>query len=230
MAMNEFTLSESIKFQILSPNQKALDKFKNDWEAKERQKIEKQQKRQIEIDVSSTPNDYHKSINELIYIPFNEDDDPYNGSSIAFVLNVGVFQALFCADAHPTIIYESLESLGYTKTNPLKIDFLKVPHHGSKKNLSDELLSVLNCQNFVFSANGTNRDNLPNKETLARIVKDISRNQVERLYLYFNYDNQTLQNIRTLEEEKLYNFECKYAQSNTNHLKISYDGNVLQIE
>jgi beta-lactamase superfamily II metal-dependent hydrolase len=230
MAMNEFTLFESIKFQILSPNQKALNKFQNDWEAEERQEIEKKQKRQIEIDVSSTSNDYNKSVDELISTPFNEDDDSYNGSSIAFLLSVGKFQALFCADAHPSIIYESLERLRYTKTNPLKIDFLKVSHHGSKKNLSNELLSVLNCQNFVFSANGINRDNLPNKETLARIVKDISRNQEERLYLYFNDDNQTLQNIRTLEEEKLYNFECKYAQSNTNHLKISYDGNVLQIE
>ena len=230
MSMNEITLSESIKFQILSPNQKALNKFQNDWEAKERQEIEKKQKRQIEIDVSSTSNDYNKSIDELISTPFNEDDEPYNGSSIAFILNVGGFQALFCADAHPSIICESLEKLGYETTNPLKIDFLKVPHHGSKRNLSNELLSVLDCQNFVFSANGINRDNLPNKETLARIVKRISRNQEEKLYLYFNYDNQTLQSIRTSDEQKLYNFDCKYAQSNTNHLKINYNGNVLQIE
>ena len=227
LTMNEFTLSESIKFQILSPNQKALDKFKNDWEAEEKQEV---RKRQIEIDVSGTSNDYNKSIDELISIPFNEDDEPSNGSSIAFILSIGGFQALFCADAHPSIICESLEKLGYTTTNPLKIDFCKVPHHGSKRNLSNELLSVLDCQKFVFSANGTNRDNLPNRETLARIVKNIRRNQEEKLYLYFNHDNPTLQSIRTLEEEKLYNFECKYAQPNTNHLKISYDGKVLQIE
>jgi beta-lactamase superfamily II metal-dependent hydrolase len=221
IAINEFTLSELIRFQILSPNQKALDKYKNDWEAEERQ---------MEINVSSTSNDYNRSMDELISIPFIEDDATDNGSSIAFVLSIGKFQALFCADAHPSVICESLEKLGYTTKKPLKIDFLKVPHHGSKRNLSNELLSVLDCQNFVFSANGVNRDNLPNKETLARIVKNVCRNKEEKLYLYFNYDNQKLQSIRTSEEQKLYNFEFKYAQSNTNHLKINYDGYILQIE
>ena len=37
---------------------------------------------------------------------------------------------------------------------PLKIDYVKVSHHGSKANTNDELLSLLDCNNFIISANG----------------------------------------------------------------------------
>lgn len=205
-----------ISIKILSPTIEGLAELKNEWQEEERK---------FEFEVSNSVNDYHKTIEELLHKKFNEDDDPVNGSSIAFLLEIDAFKAIFSADAHPSILYDSLIKLGYSKVNPLKLDLFKVPHHGSKRNLSSELLEIIDCQNFVFSANGINRDNLPTKEILAQIVQYSKRgtDNDEILNLYFNYDNERLRSIATIEERRKYKFECLYAQSNSNCLKIDYE-------
>ena len=211
IAGDELIIADEIKFKILSPSVEGLKNFKDYW---------KEEEPKYEFKVSSKKNsDYNKSIEELLLNTFKEDDDIANGSSIAFLLEIGTFKCLFSADAYPSVLYDSLQKLGYTKEKPLKLDFLKVPHHGSKRNLSNELLEILDCQNFIFSANGINRDYLPNKETVARIVSNSTRNIHEIINLHFNYDNEYLQSIRTNSEEKKFNFKCVYS----NHLKINYE-------
>lgn len=76
---------------------------------------------------------------------------------------------LFLGDAHPSIIVSSLRELGYSGDNKLQIDLMKVSHHGSKANTSDELLDLIECKCFIISTDGS-RHGLPNKETIARIV------------------------------------------------------------
>lgn len=207
-------IADLITFKILSPTQDDLTKFKEEW---------KQEEQKFEFEIASKLNDYGISIEELISNIFKEDTDLVNKSSIAFLIEIGQFKAFFSADAHPSIICKSLRNLGYSKQNRLKLDILKVPHHGSKGNLSYELLELLDCQNFIFSANGINRDNLPNKETIARIVGNPSRDFNKKIKLYFNYDNERLQSIRTCEEEITYNFECIYTKSSINHLQLSHE-------
>jgi hypothetical protein len=90
---------------------------------------------------------------------------------------------LLLGDAHPSTVVESLEALGYTAQNPLQIDYVKVSHHGSKANTNDDLLTLIDCNNFIISANG-NHHGLPNKKTLARIIK-----YFPNANLMFNYPN-----------------------------------------
>ena len=86
-------------------------------------------------------------------------------------------------DAHPSIVIESLKALGYSTHNPLRIDYIKVSHHGSKGNTNEELLTLIDCNNFIISANG-NHHGLPNKKTFARIIKHFPNAN-----LMFNYPN-----------------------------------------
>lgn len=207
----------NISFKILSPTTQKLEELIDDWEKKE-----------FEFDVSPKANDHNKPLDELYLNPFEEDTEPPNGSSIAFLLEVDDFSAIFSADAHPTTLYQSLLKLGFSKDNPLKLNLFKVPHHGSKKNLSTELIEIIDCDNYVFSANGINRDNLPNKETIARIARYSPAKGARNLF--FNHDNETLRNITTFEEKKEHNLVCYYAKSTLNCLKFNFKNGILNFE
>jgi beta-lactamase superfamily II metal-dependent hydrolase len=59
------------------------------------------------------------------------DTETPNGSSIAFVAERGGRKALLAADAHPTLLTESVSRLVYGSGERYRVDLLKVSHHGS---------------------------------------------------------------------------------------------------
>lgn len=188
----------NIKFKLLSPTLKFLSQFEKKWVEEEGE---------YEHDISKVTGDYDIGIEEFNLNHFSEDSEIENKSSIAFIMEIDNFRAMFCADAQPTILVNSLKELGYSPNNPINLNLLKVPHHGSKRNLSDDLLKLINCRNFVFSANGINRDKLPNKECVARIVRDSSRSN-ETLNLFFNHSNDVLLSISSDEEMNHFDYAC----------------------
>lgn len=109
-----------------------------------------------------------------------------NKSSIAFVVRCENFSALMLGDSYPDTIIDSLKSLGFTAEKPIKVDFLKVSHHGSRFNISNELLDMIDCSNYLVSTNGgSGRSCHPDRETIANIVcHNKHRGEVN---LFFNY-------------------------------------------
>ena len=169
---------EDIKFTILSPTDVKLEKLLKEWEKSPNNPY------------TSCEKDYDKTIDELMTFidenKFKEDSTVHNGSSIAFILEIDKKKMLFLGDSHPSVICESLINLG--EPLPLKVDFLKVSHHGSRGNTSDELLDMIDCNNFVLLADGTHKG-LPHKETLVRIMK-----KKNGCNFYFNY-SELIENI-----------------------------------
>lgn len=152
--------------------------------------------------------DHLKSIEDLIGLPFTQDTSIANGSSIAFLLECQKCRILLLADAYPDIIVQSLRDKGFSTKNPLKVDLLKVSHHGSKFNTSCELLSLIKCSHFVFSTNGHNRHNLPHKETLVRILTHPNRDLSQTISFYFSHDDDILRKMFSIDESPFerYNF------------------------
>tara|TARA_R110002049_G_scaffold286358_1_gene468122 strand:+ start:1161 stop:2210 length:1050 start_codon:yes stop_codon:yes gene_type:complete len=170
-------------FKVLSPSIEKLDELLIKWEKEKPDSL-----------TSSSKTDYKQTFSQLLsYDVFKEDVSIHNGSSIAFILEHEQKSIMFLGDAHPSIIIKSLIDLGYSKRNKLKLDFLKVSHHGSKANTSEELLSLLDCNNFIISTDGS-RHSLPNKITLARIIK-----YFPSANLMFNYPN-LINRIFSMEE------------------------------
>ena len=62
-----------------------------------------------------------------------------------------------------------------------KISVLKLPHHGSRKNLSSDLLKLLECRTFLVSSNGK-RFSHPNQESIARAI-----HRGGKPHIVFNY-------------------------------------------
>jgi beta-lactamase superfamily II metal-dependent hydrolase len=178
---NTDDILDGVEFTILSPTDTELKKLLTLWEKSPYNPY------------TSSNNDYDKSLNELLENEFKEDNAIHNGSSIAFILKIEDKKMLFLGDAHPSVVVSSLIELEYSKEKKLKIDFVKVSHHGSKANTSNELLELIECDKFIISTDNS-KHALPNKETFARII-----NKHENCKLYFNYPN-LIKKIFTDEE------------------------------
>jgi len=114
---------------------------------------------------------------------FESDESEANGSSIAFLAEFEGKRCLFAGDAHATVLEASVEKLlaeqGKTR---LSLDAFKIAHHGSKSNLSPDLLRLLECGRYLVSTNGNYFDH-PDQEAIARIIVHGGDQPV----LYFNY-------------------------------------------
>jgi hypothetical protein len=121
---------------------------------------------------------------------FDPDPEKPNGSSIAFLAEfTDTFDngrrkaVLFTGDAHSPVVEESIRKLlKKRRKDKLTVDALKLSHHGSKKNTSNDLLDLLVCKHFLFSSNGTRHDH-PDQECVARVVAP----KRSGTNLHFNY-------------------------------------------
>jgi len=88
---------------------------------------------------------------------------------------------MLLGDAHPQPVINSLLDMGYSKQNPVKVDYVKLSHHGSKANTNCDLLNMIQSGNFLISSDSSGHG-LPDKQCLARIIKCNANAN-----LYFNY-------------------------------------------
>jgi len=94
------------------------------------------------------------------------DNAAANGSSIAFVFEYGGKRILFSADAHPDVLTAGFAQLA---EKPYRLDACKLPHHGSKGNVTVGLIEALDCPLWLVSSNGV-RFRHPDDAALARVV------------------------------------------------------------
>lgn len=113
---------------------------------------------------------------------FEEDDSAANGSSIAFLAEFGGKSVLLTGDAHAGILADGLRRLARQRgTGTVAVDAIKLPHHGSKYNLSPAVLDLLDCGRYLFSTNG-DKFHHPEPVAVSRIITTR-----EGISLEFNY-------------------------------------------
>ncbi|MCY1505408.1 hypothetical protein D9M68_396240 [compost metagenome] len=149
-----------IDIKILSPDNQKLERLLKKW---------KPYNANEDLSTSGCSHDYSDSYSKLLETDtFKEDKSSPNGSSISLLLEAEGKKVLLLADAHPSIVAQSLIKLGYSDVNPLECELIKLSHHGSKKNTSPELLSLVKTPRFIVTTDGSSHC-LPNKTTFARI-------------------------------------------------------------
>jgi beta-lactamase superfamily II metal-dependent hydrolase len=105
-----------------------------------------------------------------------------NGSSIAFLAEFGGRRCAFLADAHAQIVQKSLARLARERgEDRLRLDALKLSHHGSAGNLTEQLLKTIDCRNYFVSTDGTLFGH-PDEQAIALILENHPSAR-----LYFNY-------------------------------------------
>jgi beta-lactamase superfamily II metal-dependent hydrolase len=150
--------------------------------------------------------DNKKSMQKLIKLAENQKDNelenndtsPENLSSIALLFEYNNKSLLLLGDSPHEIVSKSLRDLGFTEKKPTKVDYVKLSHHAGAKNTSFELLSLIDCKNYIISSDGQNND-LPNKLTLAKIISA----KVDGVNFLFNYpaSNYNFSFYDTVKEE-----------------------------
>ncbi len=106
---------------------------------------------------------------------YGDDRSPANGSSISFIFEYKGISILFAGDAQARGLAPSLERLANLRSlNKVPLDVVKLPHHGSMRNVSDEWLQWVDCQNWLISTNGDVFDHpdIETAELIARFCQD----------------------------------------------------------
>ena len=111
----------------------------------------------------------NNSINLQVLNPltYEADSDPKeNNESVVVYLNYLGFDALFTGD-----IEQSASDYLSTFPQVSNLEYLKVPHHGSKNGLSQTLLDITNPKLSIISVGKKNRYNHPSSEVLVILSK-----------------------------------------------------------
>jgi hypothetical protein len=137
-----------------------------------------------------------------------QDQATANGSSIAFLAEFGGKSCLLLADAHMDLILESLERLCRERgVSRLKVDALKLAHHGSKHNFKTKLLQLVDTRNFLVSTNGV-RTGHPDAAAIDSVILHAARP-----IIWFNYRSATTTGWEKKSKERGATYETKYPAS-----------------
>lgn len=180
-------VKEGIEFVILSPTPQIKEELYRQWQLSNLPTTNNDN-----VNICSQEEIYSGSLEDLSKIEFSPDksinNDIFNSSSISFILKCLDISILLLADSRPEIITESLRFNSVSETKPLEVDYVKVSHHGSLNNTSQEQLDLIQSNNYIISTNGGTADHKhPSRETVARIVYNSQRKD-EILTIYFNHE------------------------------------------
>jgi beta-lactamase superfamily II metal-dependent hydrolase len=181
---------KGLTLTLLSPTKEIIDLFIAKWEAEKilEQYIDDNRNANEKVarkvkDDSLRISDYF-DMKESIHKP---EKDLLNSSSIAFLLEYENIKWLMLGDSNPTIIEQQLKSAGNGEQNKLKVNYVKLSHHGCKHNTSISLLKMIECSKYVISTNGNGPYYHPDKETIAKLVQHSSRDADGYIDIYLNY-------------------------------------------
>jgi metal-dependent hydrolase (beta-lactamase superfamily II) len=125
-------------------------------------------------------------LKELADTKTSPDGSVANGSSIALLLEFEGKAVLLTGDAHAEVITASVRRLLAQRGLPkLRLDAMKLSHHGSRNALTKELLEVVDCPKYLVSTNGSKFWH-PDREAIARVIVYGGQNPT----LCFNYRSE----------------------------------------
>ncbi|MDP2710844.1 MAG: hypothetical protein Q8O56_06460 [Solirubrobacteraceae bacterium] len=105
------------------------------------------------------------------------DRSPYNLSSIVVLAECAGKRMLLTGDARGDHVLSGLDAAGIAEQGATHVDILKLPHHGSIRNLAEEFFARITADHYVISANG--RHGNPETETLELIAASRSDDDFE---------------------------------------------------
>ena len=142
----------SLKFRVVGPTKTRLEGLEAEWDKKLKE-LKKKKPAEAKALAASFM-----------------DESVYNLSSIVVVAESGGKRMLLTGDGLGDDILEGLREAKLLKAGgTLHVDVLKMPHHGSIRNVNEEFISTVTADHYVMSANGK-YDN-PDLDTLKLLSK-----------------------------------------------------------
>lgn len=173
-------LADGLALTILGPTPERLAAFQATWQEEVEEALRKGRLDEVSPGLEPTGDIERygssrppilESVHDLAeladtkYVP---DPSYANGCSITFILEWDGRRILFTGDALAEEVTAALDLID--NGNPIDLDLVKVPHHGSKNNVTDDLVRAVNCPHWLFSTDGT-RHRHPDAVAIARILR-----------------------------------------------------------
>jgi beta-lactamase superfamily II metal-dependent hydrolase len=195
----KFVRLKNINLHILGPTRKNLEKLRNEWKDwyTKKQQTGKTEPILIQILDKSVP----------------------NLASIMFLAEIKNRKILFTGDGLGHDVVDTLsKNAMLDQGGKFYVDVLKVPHHGSDRNISLEFFNTVIAKYYIISANG--RDDNPSLNTLRWIVESGMTVKRPKKIIFTNTTpniNKILQNY----DQNQFNYECVILEKDKHLLTIS---------
>jgi ribonuclease BN (tRNA processing enzyme) len=200
---NEYKSLEvgNMKFTILGPTEKNLDKLRkiwNDWLRKHLTSLTK--------------------VSDLQALKIL-DASVSNLSSIMFMVESQRKKLLFTGDGLGEDVVDVLSERGLLDSEgKCHVNIMKVPHHGSERNASREFFNTVTADSYVISANG--RDDNPSLVTLKWIIES-KRKKGKIIKIFLTNRTDKTDKILQKYDQKKFQYHFTFLKSGSHWLEIS---------
>lgn len=156
--------------------------------------------------LNSNKCDWRTSLSELeLYLNDDaKDSSKTNEQSAILVVHANSHDILLPGDTTPAKFLIALNEVN--KNGIASFDLVKLPHHGSYKNVTKDILSRIKCNDYVITTNGSEFSH-PNKKTFLKVVKWSARDDDSLITFHLNYFDLSAKLGFTEDEKKQYKFD-----------------------
>lgn len=142
-----------------------------------------------------------------------------NKASLALVWEFNGKRILLGGDAIASQLYEAIKK--HYDGNHILFEAIKIPHHGSKNNMSNELSLLVDSEHYFLT--GGKKDEGPNYETLAKIILHPIEDGIQSHMVHYNgILNLTELQCLIKDEYKELLESCKAKLTNENEYTFEY--------
>jgi hypothetical protein len=128
------------------------------------------------------------------------DESVANLSSIVVLAERDGRKALLTGDARSDFVVKGLEEIGLMATDGgLEVDLLKMPHHGSDRNVDEDFLKRVTAPQYLFTGNGEHGN--PERETFRMLAEARPGAQME-FYLTYKVSEIDAERKRLHEHDR----------------------------
>ncbi len=181
----EVVLEGGLKLTVLSPTPSGLQRLAANWRAALTE-LNPQKAMLGRRARPSPPADPAKlDLAKLDADGPTKDSSIPNLSSIAVLAEFGGRAVLLTGDAHADVLASSIRSLQEQRGRPgerLRLDALKLSHHGSANATTNDLLDTIECSNYLVPSDGSIFYH-PDRAAMARVILRGGPNPT----IHFNY-------------------------------------------
>jgi beta-lactamase superfamily II metal-dependent hydrolase len=155
-------------------------------------------------------------VEALAVVEDEPDGSEANASSITLLAEFDGRSVLLAADGVPPILEIGLTRLvAEIEEDALTVDAVKLPHHGSRRNVMGDSLKLIRSGQFLFSTNGAYY-NHPDPEAVARVLLQ----EGEARVLLFNYRTEENEVWDEPELKERWRYRAVYPEAGTFGMRL----------
>ena len=193
------SIGTALSFTVISPSKTRVDELRDEWD---------EQIKRLGV------------ARQAAFV----DDSVFNLASIVTLASIGETTMLLTGDARGDDILEGLEAAGLLENGVCHVDLLKVPHHGSERNVTTDFFRQVTADHYVISANGTHGNpDIP----MLRMLSD-ARQDSDDFTIHLTNAEPRLEHFFAEERDRGREYAVTFRPTNARSLTVNLGDDELQ--